>query len=334
MLLCVGGHTAFAQSPFCNEQFPLRLIPVHLSQDPGSCTFSLSASTHASNPSNYCSLHNPCTGQFAICMGSTCFRWVLFRNDQVVQSACTGSSSHSFTGLEELGDYKIIVEYKRFVQCPGGGICVIHTDEGTVTISSTLSCPAINTAHNSSLPFSAHSSNTMTVNCSVQNNKTTILKSEEKVVGLPGFRSGTGSETYFHVSIEGCSFKTYSSGEGTSSIQDSTGSDVIDHVHNSINGHVWQSERKGDLEDIDHSGFYRGAIIYPNPTAGLFTLQHPFTVAEVQVFDTFGRRVTEIAPNASSVTIDLNSHASGLYFIRATMQSGSTETYRVVLQSP
>lgn len=337
VLWCSLSSVAIAQSPYCNEQTPQRIIPLILSYNSSDCTFSLSACTYETNSSSHCSSsQNPCAFAGLPCGGTACFRWRLYLNDVLDQSVCTGSSSHSFTGLEDIGEYKIMVEYKRNIQCSGTGICVIHIDQGTMTVGSHLSCTAINSAHSSSLPFSAYSSSVMTVNCNVQNNKRTILKSEEKVVGLPGFRSGTGSETYFHVSIEGCSFKTYStSGDSTSANQDSIGSEaMISHVLRSINEQALQSERKWDAEDIYHSGISRSAALYPNPTTGLFMLQHPHTMTKVQVLDTFGRRVAVFAPNASTITIDLGDKTQGLYFIRATLLNGDIETYRVVLQAP
>lgn len=78
----------------------------------------------------------------------------------------------------------------------------------------------------------------------------------------------------------------------------------------------------------------RVSALYPNPTTGLLTLQHPQTIAQMEAFDIFGRGVALTNPNSNTATIDLSGMAAGIYLIRATLQDGKVETHRAVLQSP
>jgi hypothetical protein len=75
-------------------------------------------------------------------------------------------------------------------------------------------------------------------------------------------------------------------------------------------------------------------VLYPNPTTGRLTLQHPQTIAQMEAFDIFGRGVARTSPNSNNATIDLSGMAAGIYLIRATLEDGKVETHRAVLQGP
>ncbi len=75
----------------------------------------------------------------------------------------------------------------------------------------------------------------------------------------------------------------------------------------------------------------RKSVLYPNPTTGLLTLQHPQTILQMEAFDAYGRMIARTTPNSNTGTIGLSGNAAGIYMLRATLEDGSTETHRAVL---
>jgi hypothetical protein len=59
------------------------------------------------------------------------------------------------------------------------------------------------------------------------------------------------------------------------------------------------------------------AMVYPNPSQGLFNLNLGKGTWQVQVFDITGRKVVE-SQNDGMGSIDLRGHQSGMYFLKAT----------------
>jgi hypothetical protein len=70
--------------------------------------------------------------------------------------------------------------------------------------------------------------------------------------------------------------------------------------------------------------------IYPNPTNGQFTIRDPQNILEkVEVFDIYGKLIEQVAIYDYQTTLDLSSHASGVYFVRTFTKYGVV-TKRVV----
>lgn len=90
----------------------------------------------------------------------------------------------------------------------------------------------------------------------------------------------------------------------------------------------WEDD---DIEEVQPLQAETSPVLYPNPTTGLLTLQHPQTIVQMEAFDTYGRSVARTAPNSTTGTMDLSGNAAGIYIIRATLEDGSTETHRAVL---
>jgi len=74
--------------------------------------------------------------------------------------------------------------------------------------------------------------------------------------------------------------------------------------------------------------------IVPNPTTGFLTLNHTQLILQLEVYDSVGRRILQIAPNTNITSIDLSGNAAGIYTVRATLEDGRTETHRAVLSPP
>jgi hypothetical protein len=326
IMLTAFCQITIADSEFCDDQQPQRAIPLIISYSSSDCSFSLTASTYYSftdqPPSCTLSL-NPCPTS-PPCFGF-CATWKLFLNNSLVSTACTNNDTYTFTGLTELGDYKIIVVYLQSVLCSFGHVCVVHIDQGTLTINNNISCAAINTAHNNGQPFSAFSNDIININCVVQNNKTTVLQSSQKIVGQPGFRSGTGSSTYFHALIGTCSFKT------DETTPNNTNNNTLGN-----NSFVEQTETQKFSDDIQNQITEiqnQETLIIPNPNDGVFTILTDDTPKDIIVQSILGAIIYHNRGSTSvSQTIDLQTYGAGVYIVKIKMASGRLENHKVVCQ--
>ncbi|MFM7022511.1 MAG: T9SS type A sorting domain-containing protein [Flavobacteriales bacterium] len=64
-----------------------------------------------------------------------------------------------------------------------------------------------------------------------------------------------------------------------------------------------------------------GAILYPNPSNGIFTLQSNEVAQNITVFDKTGRMILSLIPSDSYSAIDLSSYAADLYFIQVKYEN-------------
>ena len=70
--------------------------------------------------------------------------------------------------------------------------------------------------------------------------------------------------------------------------------------------------------------------VYPNPTSSEITVQYASSpIRDVEVSDMYGKLLARIPVNDYRVDMDLSSFASGVYFLRVTMEQGVV-TKRVV----
>ena len=68
-----------------------------------------------------------------------------------------------------------------------------------------------------------------------------------------------------------------------------------------------------------------GFIVYPNPTMEGVTVEwDDENVQSVQILNAMGQVLEKYTPNGQSQSIDLGAMASGMYFVRATSQNGSS----------
>lgn len=70
---------------------------------------------------------------------------------------------------------------------------------------------------------------------------------------------------------------------------------------------------------------------YPNPASGNLTIQTPFTIQSVKMYDVSGKLVKQIANiEQSYTTIDISQLQSGMYYIQITDGKGSNDIDKVV----
>lgn len=304
------------------------VVPINVEWDNSNCSFSLTATSN--NTNNVCSnnqINGSCNLRPACFAINACCRWILsFKsvggttfNDVSILCSLSSSNSHTFTGLTESGTYRIVVQYKRVGCSPP--LCFTFKDEGSVVISDNI-CPYINNAHSMSQQALINREEEIVLDCALQNDQHTVVKSAEKIRALPGSSSGTSS--FFHAKIEECPTQKWEGDNGetySSSYQnDHTTLTVLEGVNN-----------LSTLNPTDRQAI--STTLYPNPTTGLLTMQHSQIITHVEAVDAFGRSVVRTTPNSSNVTIDLNGNTSGLYVIRVSNKDGSKEHYRVILQS-
>ncbi|MFA7274157.1 MAG: T9SS type A sorting domain-containing protein [Crocinitomicaceae bacterium] len=75
------------------------------------------------------------------------------------------------------------------------------------------------------------------------------------------------------------------------------------------------------------------ATIYPNPSAGIFTVESNENVKMIEVFNTLGMLVfkKEVASNGQTEQIDLSNFNEGIYMFSVSNQNGRVTNYHVVL---
>jgi hypothetical protein len=66
--------------------------------------------------------------------------------------------------------------------------------------------------------------------------------------------------------------------------------------------------------------------VYPNPTTGLVTFKRESLIETIAVYSLVGEKVMEIAPNATSIEIDLKDLAPGVYQVVATGTNTSSRS--------
>lgn len=72
-------------------------------------------------------------------------------------------------------------------------------------------------------------------------------------------------------------------------------------------------------------------VAYPNPTNGIVHLNSENSlIKEASVFDLLGRQVHSSKLSSNSVTLDLKSLQTGTYILKATSDSGKTETIKIM----
>lgn len=64
--------------------------------------------------------------------------------------------------------------------------------------------------------------------------------------------------------------------------------------------------------------------IYPNPSAGIFSLNAPFVINKIEVYDVFGRIVYSEFATAGIKDVDISEQANGVYFLKCYSQTGET----------
>ena len=93
--------------------------------------------------------------------------------------------------------------------------------------------------------------------------------------------------------------------------------------------HYFTTNTYSEVPDI-----IQGINIYPNPGNGLFriTERNNSAFREFIILDLTGRELLKILQNCTSpCTIDLISLSSGIYFLKATMKDGRSETNRITI---
>jgi hypothetical protein len=74
-----------------------------------------------------------------------------------------------------------------------------------------------------------------------------------------------------------------------------------------------------------------GLLVYPNPSTGLFNLQHASTMDQVRVSDAMGKVVSVDFPASNRWTLDLSKLPLGIYSVE--VRSGDrSETQKVVIR--
>jgi hypothetical protein len=83
---------------------------------------------------------------------------------------------------------------------------------------------------------------------------------------------------------------------------------------------------------LDKTSVLNGLAVYPNPTAGEFTVElNNSSEKTVEVTDLTGRVIMKASSLKEKMTINLNGYANGVYFVKI-QNNDVVEVIRVVKQ--
>jgi hypothetical protein len=83
------------------------------------------------------------------------------------------------------------------------------------------------------------------------------------------------------------------------------------------------------LEDLTATNRFK---IYPNPSAGQFSVDTGNTIADkIQIFDNVGRLIRTSVPSSTKTTLMLEGFSDGIYLIKIYSQN-ETATEKIVLK--
>ena len=69
--------------------------------------------------------------------------------------------------------------------------------------------------------------------------------------------------------------------------------------------------------------------VYPNPTAGMFTISGAAEITSVSVYTLYGQTLLTEQVNAHETRIDLSAYQTGMYLVKVTSGKGGEKTYKV-----
>jgi len=288
---------------FCDDQTPVYPASISVERSVFDCSFDITASAFFPKTNSMptcglpCHLNLPCYGY--------CYQWKLFLNNSHINTACSNDDTYTFAGLSSLGEYKVIVLYNRWILCGNVGVCIFHTDVATVNIDESVNCADIDLFHNTPLPFATSREGTLTANCDISNNKTTVFQASELIKLEDGFKSGTGIFTNFRAYIAPC--------PGSGKKGDDEGNDYITETISEVN--------PDDEPQPNNINTETDFAIYPNPTSGEFTIQVTGDAeqgtSEVYIYDIFGRLIYNQHINSSTNQhINISQQPKGIYLVK------------------
>jgi hypothetical protein len=311
LILSVNVWHAFSQQELCDNQTSRLSLSILKLGQTNNCAFSLSGTTKYTNHTcesfmageantNPCPLGLPCIG--------TCYEWQLFLDNSLIETACNNDRTHIFSNLSSKGVYKIIVVYRRWVLCNNNAVCALIVEEGQVTIGENI-CDFLSYSHNSNQPAIIKRQHELNINCSIENNQTTVLVSANKIKALPGSRSGSGASAFFHAYIDEC-YNENSGSEIKSNIQ------IYDDFHFTLES-ISLKEETDSILDRSYPANFK-IIIHPNPNLGQFNITLPAEIqhAEILIYDPIGRLIQQVKVNDTHIQFDLSGYSPGIYFVK------------------
>lgn len=91
---------------------------------------------------------------------------------------------------------------------------------------------------------------------------------------------------------------------------------------------VWAPSNLG-VEDLNSD--VPAAIVFPNPSTGIFNLDFNKEVSTINVSNLLGQVVLTQKTNDTSAKVDLSSYENGIYIITVSNDKGNASNYKVIL---
>lgn len=106
-------------------------------------------------------------------------------------------------------------------------------------------------------------------------------------------------------------------------------SDITDSRNYLINDLGWtiNGDSEGDCEFLSAEDFSASSFkMYPNPTAGEFTVIGLAINSTIKIFDTQGKLMFSQTAQQNQLTLDVSNFASGIYFLQVIESNGALTT--------
>ncbi|MBI4931003.1 MAG: T9SS type A sorting domain-containing protein [Bacteroidetes bacterium] len=91
---------------------------------------------------------------------------------------------------------------------------------------------------------------------------------------------------------------------------------------NSSKSNVYKNGMVGINENSDGSDF--NIFISPNPSNGIFTIQSPNKISNIEISNLIGEKIYSSKVNSSQTEIDLTKQPQGIYFIKVNSEKGTS----------
>jgi hypothetical protein len=290
LLLLLTGSRGLLQAQYCDGTDETHTYSATFAEDVGDCGFSLTAAAYY-GVNQTIAFPTQCITQddlyyFAlyINMGSG---FVLAE-----PAVCTNTSSYTFQNLSIIDPYKIDILYLRYVACAGA--FEPYVDEATYTVTNNV-CGQIGSG-----PTTIQRLSELDVNCTIPNNTSTTLMSQDDIVFQPGtVMTGLTSSGVMHAYINTCTMF-----------------------------------REIDPSAQNSSKTYPHLMIYPNPNKGTFTLSLPDDeIRDISIYDMLGQIIYSKQQLNGDVVIDISNEPKGIYFLKAVNNTtGDVRVNKIVVQ--
>lgn len=99
---------------------------------------------------------------------------------------------------------------------------------------------------------------------------------------------------------------------------------------NDVWGNVVEASFGDTTLGIDDYNLNNNIKIYPNPTTSQISIESDQNIAHIELYTTTGKYLQTLQTKTSNEVLNLDDVSAGLYFLKITLDTGNTETFKVI----